>query len=239
MEIYKATSIDDLFQKLEKFRTKSKAWIFRGQSDSSWNLLPKIARDGHSIYYDSVEGEKYIYQSWGRYANHFLNKEPIDDWDILTLAQHYGLETRLLDWSKNPLTALFFSTLEKEKSDAALFVTYILSGETQIPKTPLEVKNFTVYFPKGLSARIINQRGLFTVSQKPQEPLEKTIDDRLFKIVIPKKFVGELNEKLDFWGINEFTIYQDLDSLSRYTNSYFKKLKVTKYKDYFDFEPFK
>lgn len=239
MEEYTIKSIDDLFKRLEIFRKESHAWIFRGQSDSSKELLPKSAREGHSIFYDSIKSEEYIYKSWGRYAQHYLDSEPIDEWDLLTLAQHYGLVTRLLDWTKVPLTALFFAVESLKDTDAAFFATYILSGETDVPKSPFDVENFNIYFPKGISSRIIHQRGLFTISKNPQVPLDETLKDRLWKFIIPKKFKKELKERLEFWGINEFTIYQDLGHLSSYVNAHFKKLIIKKGDEFDGFEPFK
>lgn len=77
------------------------------------------------------------------------------------------------------------------------------------------------FFPKGISGRIVNQRGLFTISNKPNIPLEETSEShRLNKFIIGKNCIAEIKQKLDLFGVNEFSIYPDLDGLSKYLNSY-------------------
>lgn len=85
----------------------SSYWFFRGQKNSLWKMCPNVFRNGALAYeYDSIETA--------------LRQRPYDfrectsDFEILTKLQHYGLGTRLLDVTLNPLVALYFAS---EKCD--------------------------------------------------------------------------------------------------------------------------
>ena len=99
-------------------------FILRGQADITWNLLPKLARSlidkGIDHEPDAIAIERKLYHS-------FIDNHPSLDnkndllhvWEIM---QHYGYETRLLDWTIDPLIALYFACSTNTDADGAIFV---------------------------------------------------------------------------------------------------------------------
>lgn len=202
---------------------KELKYIFRGQDNHIWPLLPKIGRPEFHKTISKGLNEESILESWARYAEHYLDKASLDKWNLMTLAQHYGLATRLLDWTRNPLVALYFATENvNEKCDG---VVYILDFDNRVlvtdTKSPFEITISGVFIPTGLSARVISQRGVFTISNKPNKPFDELVDYFKFhRIIIPAKSKYEIQKCLELYGINEYSIYQDLDSLSKYLNRF-------------------
>lgn len=89
---------------------------FRGVENASYKLLPSLGRDKPRLNRDEpnvkiTEIEHYMLGFFKRQAIPYLGTEiaRYDDWDLLPIAQHYGLRTRLLDWTLLPLTALWFA----------------------------------------------------------------------------------------------------------------------------------
>jgi hypothetical protein len=79
-------------------------WWFRGHADAEWTLLPKIRRDYTDID-ERVLSNNFYANAQSRHSNCPL-EDDFAGW--IALMQHYGLPTRLLDWSKSPLVAAFF-----------------------------------------------------------------------------------------------------------------------------------
>jgi hypothetical protein len=93
------------------------AW-FRGQSDASWSLLPGFLRNEVQV------SETTLLNRFKQSAAMLADNRPQTSFDWTFLMQHYGVPTRLLDWSESPLVALYFAVDEFESHpnrDAALW----------------------------------------------------------------------------------------------------------------------
>ena len=88
---------DSLSQELS-----SHQWFFRGQENSGWSIYPNVFRN------DGLAKENHIIQ--GALRQNPFEFQSKNDFEILTKLQHYGLGTRLVDVTLNPLVALYFAT---------------------------------------------------------------------------------------------------------------------------------
>ena len=108
-------SVADLLGKI-KSHDNEKIW-FRGQVSSAWNLRPGIGRDDFSDK-DLPIFERELMDKFRQLAPVFLDRKPIYEWDWLFLMQHNNMPTRLLDWTENPLIALYLALVDlKDKDD--------------------------------------------------------------------------------------------------------------------------
>ncbi len=118
MNVETATSWSDLQdlllndswnERLGRFRS---AAAYRGLSDTSYLLETTLIRLGGPF----ARLEQHLLRNFKKYAHRDV---VADDsvWHWLSVAQHHGLPTRLLDWTHSPLIALHFATANTEKFD--------------------------------------------------------------------------------------------------------------------------
>jgi hypothetical protein len=197
--------------------------LYRGQPLDK-TLLPKIAR--YNIP-DIDVVEKEMLNDFIRRSLHLIECQPRNSWDWLALAQHHGMATRLLDWSENPLIALWFSMVPEHK-DSEYSVVWgfhvphqdiINSDNTE---DPFKAGSTKVFKPNHIIKRISAQFAWFTIhkynTSKVFTPFEENAEyaDKLFKIKIQRSCFSECKKRLHIFGINSAVMYQDIDGLAKH-----------------------
>lgn len=120
-EIRDLASFDSALSALGQEFDQEIMW-WRGHSDANWRLTPHVFRprpDGSSFAEVGLISH-FKMRARGRLGT---SKEPTSEIEWLFLAQHYGLPTRLLDWTESPLIALYFALNAEgyEDCDACLW----------------------------------------------------------------------------------------------------------------------
>lgn len=216
---------NELVQELLSPDNGSDYWIFRGVTRSDHKLIPRIGRqgtrkdpkDGSKLNY-SLEDEKRGLASYKKAARPYMHFDPRDDLEWLATAQHFGMPTRLLDWTESPLIAAYFA-LEKSGTEDKPPVVYCLKAPPEVESGGEEfpfpgIEDVRTYYPPHVTPRIQVQRSVFTVHPLPDQ---EYAPDGLIKWVFPKgcpSFV--MKHILDTCGVNAGSLFPDLQNLSEH-----------------------
>lgn len=199
--------------------------LYRGQTLDK-KLLPKIARYNLP---DVEETEREMLEDFQRRSLHLIDYQPGNSWDWLALAQHHGMATRLLDWTENPLIALWFSMspkLEDMNVDYSVVWGFNAPKEDIVistdDKDPFKGRTTKIFKPNHITKRISAQFGWFTIHKSNTDrefvPFEKNEEysKRIFKVRVDSKCFKECKARLHNFGINSASMYPDIDGLAKH-----------------------
>jgi hypothetical protein len=157
----------------------------------------------------------------------FLPDRALSDAELLTLGQHHGLPTRLLDWTENPLVACFFAAAPgTDETDGVVWQFLPYDRSLDYRDEPIsEIKSPKVLYPDHIDARVVQQQAVFTIHPLPPngrrfEPFDRVIGGIAPLVYavpyhIPRRDKESLRRHLDVLGVNFRSVYPGLDGLGR------------------------
>jgi len=172
----KIHSFIEFVEEVETLRSKTKGPIwYRGIKKSRYNLKPTLYRHPKAKSLEEfLQLEKRMLARFHQRSIPYHSQTLSDEWDTLFLMQHYGIPTRLLDWTESPFTALFF---------AIMFSKYRMGATRPIFESDAAI---WVLFPK-----IWNQHSLKDISYKG-DVLQPKVDNELIPYSPPIESVSSL-----------------------------------------------
>ena len=216
-------------------------FIFRGQ-DNSDPLHPRLQREVGIE--NRANTEQMILREFKRTSIALTGHAPMTEWDLIAIAQHHGLPTRMLDWTYSALAALWFAVEHQKDQPAEVwllktmvsdFVTKeeeegieekIESGKKKVMKkstlSPFTLTSTKIYRPRFVNPRISAQQGLFTVHRLQESGLFRSIEripgmkGRLVRFIFAPENFHLILHHLHVCGVNRFLLFPDLGGLCKH-----------------------
>ena len=209
--------------------------MFRGQLDSNWELLPSIVRYAKnkevSDGYDSIsEIENHLIEWLEKFAMPYKDYRSFSQAEKLVHGQHFGLPTRLLDWTTNPLKALYFA-VENPEYDSVDGIVYSFAPfdwDEKVGHATEHTSGLVSFFPELLNERLSAQEGCFIAFPLPKNgfsvlPLNianyPKDTESFFSVQISAKHKRNIRQELNGLGINHRTIYPGLEGVAKWIKS--------------------
>jgi len=219
MSITRIEHVSDWIKYIEKINAhflRNQHFCFRGESKLEYQLLPSLYRKtkglaGEKLYL-SRNSETKIIREFMTEAAGFVNSISVDDtFTWIEYAQHFGVPTRLMDWTSNPLIALYFACSSNQSMDGRV---YILNSLGYRLLSDLDNRN-------GLEGKIIKEEAIKMICEG-----EKAFPyPSLFKPYYLDRRMLMQSSQFMVWGYKDLT----LDSIIKELEENDKIREITKY----------
>lgn len=220
--------------------TSRDVFWFRGHEDAKWTLIPSALR--YSRAEDRTRALKLL-SEFKRVAEIKIPRPPRPEEELkwVQLAQHYGLPTRLLDWTESATIALYFACL-KTRLDGVVFMLnpvdlnklsypsrpriFDFQSDDKIIKKLLSLSGrqskrgpgTIAVNPTWNSERLMLQKSVFTL-HGARFGLNEDQAPSLVAVPILKESKLSLREELGRIGVDESSIFPELE----YTCNFLKR----------------
>lgn len=238
-------------------------WVYRGQNNAAWPVKTSLYR----LFEDSTEiiklssnknrqfakdsHEKLLIKKFKANAHLYLSSTPDegDTLEWLSLMQHFGAPTRMLDVTLSPHIACYFA-LESGHEDAAIYafnyarikkidseISSVLNKKNQIFKNHKNAKSFIIAHESMFAnERLLSQQGLFLVPSSNYHTFDELLDvygaggDVCKKIILNSRLRYEGVERLRGMNITSSTLFPGIDGFCKslkhqvYENSNLQKI---------------
>lgn len=226
-----------------------KSWIFRGQADSRWGLVPSLRRErawdrlggaqrfgleaAKGIITSSEENLCAAEQQVLTVLRYVIDRTGLDqtlkqDDNVVAFAQHIGLPTRLLDWTRAPFIAAYFAASDAvtKPPDPEGYLSVYAMSSLYLIKYPYEVAKVEhLVVPGAGNPNMVAQQGVFTRMNSGTDLLERVdridwpagkplgrldavlLDHHLVVVTLPWTSAPELLRVLRDQGIHGASVY--------------------------------
>jgi hypothetical protein len=217
--------VDELLREIRDAKAKlhnPKVVWFRGVPSERYELTPSLLRSPSGL---QIESELFF--RYKRFASR-LHQSRSSDWELLFDMQHYGIPTRLLDWTETLGVALFFALAGTSSDTPALYLLDPVQLNVRGRKpaaivdigtldyqqlywhnTPVKPTDVYAVSSPVQNDRIWAQRGQFTLHGNDDRPLGQLAPTCVTKVLLRSHLRDAAREILHSAGLDEYAIFPD------------------------------